>query len=278
LISLALLIIVALIGILAGGLVNVLSDDLPERRNPRLPRYPDDTPRPVSAWLGITAFFTGQRASSPDSAKLSWRYPLTEIGTAAALVVTLLATADDGAMTGFQLFLWCVYMVILVLITVIDLEHKLILFVVMIPSMILAIADALLDPLTQYGPPLQDTLVGGALGFGISFLLYIGGFVFVYISSQLRGHDLNEVAFGFGDVMLFTFSGLILGPQSLLFAMFITVMVGAFGAVLFLAERKLNRAAEYRLFTALPYGPYIVFGTVCMLLFSNEILVLAGFR
>lgn len=276
-ISIPLLILVAFIGIFVGGLINALADDLPKRRNPRLPHYPDDTPRPVIAWLGITAFLSGKRAS-PNGVKLSWRYPLTEIGTVVALLLPFFATVDDPAMTPQQLFLWCVYMALLVLITVIDIEHKLILFVVIIPSMLLALADALLDPFIKYGPSLQDALIGGGVGFGISFLLYIGGFVFVYVSSQLRGYDIDEVAFGYGDVMLFTFSGLILGPQALLFAMFITVMVGAFGALLFLVERNLKPGARYRLFTALPYGPYIVFGTVCMLLFNIEVLTLAGFR
>lgn len=264
-------------GLIVGGLINVLADDLPQRRNPRLPHYPDDTPRPPSAWFGITAFLTGQR-QSPNGARLSWRYPLTELGTVAAFVLTLLAVDNDPAMTAMQLIFWLIYMAILVLVTVIDLEHKLILFVVMIPSMGLALLDALLNPVTLYGPNLQDALVGGAVGFGISYLFYLGGFVFVYVSSQMRGYDLNEVAFGFGDVMLFTFSGLILGPQALLFAMFITVLAGAFGAVLFLAERNLRPGRRYRLFTALPYGPYIVFGTICMLLFSEEVLALAGFR
>jgi len=51
-----LIILVFLIGIIAGGIVNALADDLPERRRPQLPRYPDGTPRPLIAWLGITAF------------------------------------------------------------------------------------------------------------------------------------------------------------------------------------------------------------------------------
>jgi len=55
------------LGVLVGGLINVLADDLPRRQNPQPPHYPDGTPRPASAWLGITAFLTGER-EAPEGA------------------------------------------------------------------------------------------------------------------------------------------------------------------------------------------------------------------
>ena len=120
-------IITGIIGILAGGVINALADDLPYYRRPRLPRYPDETLRPVSAWLGITAFLLGQR-SSTGGAKLSWRYPLTEIATAALMILTLAVKNGEGTASSIQIVFWLAYMAIFVLITVIDLEHKLILF------------------------------------------------------------------------------------------------------------------------------------------------------
>ena len=267
--------IAALIGLPVGSLLNVLADNLPSHGGIRAPHYPDGTPRPASAWLSLMAFLLGQR-SSPDGSRLRWRYPLTELGTAAGFAVTVLATADDPAMTPLQLFFWLVYMAFFILIVVIDVEHKLILFSVIIPAAIVAIIDAALTQYTQYGPTLTNALIGGAVGFGVSFVLYLGGFAFIYVSGKLRGHSVNEIAFGYGDVMLFTFSGLILGPEPLFFAFYITAIAGAFGALLYLIGRYLSRTG-YSLFTAQPYGPYIVFGTVVMLLFSSDILRLAGY-
>jgi prepilin signal peptidase PulO-like enzyme (type II secretory pathway) len=77
------------------------------------------------------------------------------------------------------------------------------------------------------------------------------------------------VAFGYGDVMLSTLCGLIIGWQPLIFAMFITIFLGAFGALVYLVVRRLS--GRYNLFTPLPYGPYIVVGTLIMLLFSDEV-------
>jgi leader peptidase (prepilin peptidase)/N-methyltransferase len=273
------LLVIALLivaGILVGGILNALADDLPDHQRPKLPHYPDGTPRLVSAWLGLTAFLLGQRRA-PSGSKLGWRYPLTELGTAAAFVMAYLATYDDPAMTTLQFIFWLAYMAIFVLIVVIDVEHKLILFAVMIPAGILAVVDAALTPVTQYGPSLTDALLGGLIGFIFSYLLYLGGFLFIRISGRMRGHSINEVAFGYGDVMMFTLSGLILGPLSLLFATYITVFAGAIGAILFLLGRGLRRRG-YNLFTALPYGPYIVLGTTIMLLFSEDAIRVMGLR
>lgn len=264
-------IIVAVIGLLAGGVVNLLADDLPHRRSPRLPHYPDNTARPLIAWLGLTAFLFGKRASL-GGAKLSWRYPLTEIATALLMVLVIIKTSEGQPLqqvSDLQRAFWLLYMAIFVLITVIDIEHKLILFVVIIPSAIMAAADALLTP-TQQGPDLGEALIGGVMGFGVFFLMYNGGFLFTYLMGKLRGEEITTVAFGYGDVMMATLSGLMLGWKALIFAMFITVFLGAFGAIIYLLTRSLL-GKRYSMFTAIPYGPYIVLGTLIMLLFSTEV-------
>jgi leader peptidase (prepilin peptidase) / N-methyltransferase len=260
------LLVVALLGVVVGGLINLLSDDLPHYRAPRLPRYPDDEPRPLAAWLGITAFLLGKRASS-RGAKLSWRYPLTEIGTAALFVVTVIVASGTELMSPLRLVFLLVYAALMVLVTVIDVEHRLILFSVMIPAGIVALLDAFIEP---YGPNLESALIGGAIGFGVFYLMYLGGFLFIYIANNLRERKIRTVAFGYGDVMLMTVAGIMLGWESLIFAMFITVFLGAAGAILYLAGRSLF-SNGYSWFTPLPYGPYIVAATVIMLLFPNQV-------
>lgn len=259
--------LVALLGILVGGLINMLADDLPARQPVRAPHYPDAAPRAPSAWLGLTAFLLGRRAS-PGGARLSWRHPLTEVATASLMVTAYVTGISDPAMDALQLAFWLFYMAVFVLITVIDLEHRLILFVVIIPSCALALLDALT---TAYGATLSEALIGALLGFGVFFLLYLGGFLFTRLMSAVQGTPINEVAFGYGDVILITLSGLILGWRPLILAMFITVFLGAFGAVLYLIARRLLSRQNYQWFTPLPYGQYIIVATVIMLLFVNEI-------
>jgi leader peptidase (prepilin peptidase)/N-methyltransferase len=256
--------VAGVIGLIVGGVINVLADDLPARENPRLPHYPDGTPRPVSAWLGVAAFMTGQRISpkrptkkAKTAARLSWRHPVVEIVTALVFFGVAL-----GARNQPNVPYWFVYLAILILITVIDVEHRLILFVVIIPSCLFALAVALISP--EDGKSLGEYLVGGAAGFVIFFLMFMGGFVFTLVSRH------QAVAFGFGDVMLATLSGLILGWRGLIPAIFITVFAGAAGALIYIFGRLLMRQ-RYRWFTPLPYGPYIVLGTVIVLLFRNTV-------
>ena len=256
--------VAGVIGLIVGGVINVLADDLPARANPRVPHYPDGTPRPVGAWLGVTAFMTGQQDSPKEPAKdaktavrLSWRYPLVEITTALIFFGMALGVKNQP-----NLPFWFVYMAILILITVIDVEHRLILFVVIIPSCLFALVVALISP--EEGKSLSEYLIGGAAGFFIFFLMFMGGFVFTLTSR----HEV--VAFGFGDVMLATLSGLILGWRGMIPAIFITVFAGAAGALIYVVAR-LIMGRRYRWFTPLPYGPYIVLGTVIVLLFRDAV-------
>ena len=157
-------------------------------------------------------------------------------------------------------------MALFVLITVIDLEHRLILFVVIIPSYVIALLDAVT---TSFRPDLGQALLGAAIGFGFFFVAYLGGFLFTRVMGRMQGREITEVAFGYGDVMLITLSGLILGAGPLLLTMFITVFLGAGGAILYLVVRRM-RGKHVSAFTPLPYGQYIVIATVIMLLFSEQ--------
>jgi prepilin signal peptidase PulO-like enzyme (type II secretory pathway) len=275
------IILTLIAGILAGGIVNLLADDLPYRRSPGVPSYADGTPRPVIAWLGITAFLFGKRL--PDTPQpnekrarphrrapeLSWRYPLTEICTAGFMLVTLFVAPDISGMNTPQLIFYMVYMALFALITVIDLEHKLILFVVIIPSIALALLNAFLIP--SPGPSFIDALIGATIGFGVFLLLYLGGFAFVWFLNRSRENKIEETAFGYGDVMLMTFTGALLGGYETLFAIFYTVIFGALGALLYLiAQRVLS--GRNSTFDAIPYGPYIVAATILMLLFGHVVI------
>ena len=265
-------------GIVVGGVLNVLADDLPQREAPGVPRYPDGSPRPPVAWLGLMAFLTGRRASppvEPDAAalgstgpgngdpapgrsrRLGWRHPLLELATGLAFAGLAVGFPDEP-----NRWSWFVYVAILLLITVIDIEHRLILFVVILPACAFALLVAAVAP--QEGKSFQEYALGGLLGFGLFFAMFLGGAAFTVMTRH------EEVAFGFGDVMLATLSGLMLGWRAFIFAALITVFAGAMGAMIYLTARAVIRR-RYRWFTPLPYGPYIVIGTLIMLLFREEV-------
>ncbi|MCU0511902.1 MAG: A24 family peptidase [Anaerolineae bacterium] len=271
-----------IVGFLAGVLVNALSDDLPYRRRPARPTYADGTPRPLLAWSGLLAFATGQRrpavpAPNParqrgEPAALSWRYPLTELLTMFLMVLMIHAALHEPRMSLLQVVFWGLYMVMFALVVVIDIEHKLILFVVVIPSAGLALLNVILTPETATPTTLENAFWGAVAGFVPFFILYQGGFIFTYIMGQVRGQRIDTVAFGYGDVMLMTLSGLLLGLDRTIIGLFITVFLGAAGALGYMLLRLVLRE-RYSLFTAIPYGPYIVAASVLMLLYGAQVRV-----
>ncbi len=307
-------------GLLAGMLINVLADDLPYEGPVRAPHYSDGTPRPRIAWSGLLAFLTGHRRS-PDGAnlaKLSWRHPLTEISM--IILFVYIAVAFPFSVRSF---VWMIDLTILMLITVIDLETRLILYVVIFPAYAVALIGSALVS-AQSGEPIvfTDYLIGAAGGFLLFFLIYLGGRLFnrtVYVpvaedpgeavdappevaaegavkdlAAQVPGQIVEEAkdmqaahesddeedsedeeegqeeAFGYGDVLLATLCGLMLGWQALVFATMITIFVGAAGSLLYIAGRLIVRR-RYELFTPLPYGQYIVLGTMIMMLWREPV-------
>lgn len=253
------------LGWLLGAVVNWLADDLPHTLHLSRPHYPDGSPRPFS---GLIAFMSGRR-TSPGGAKLSVRLPIVELGL--MLMYGYIALAFP---VGYRSVHWLIIVFIMLIITVIDLEHRLILYSVIIPAWLYAlVAAALLNE-----RPFIDHVIGFVVGFAIFFLFYFGGILFTVIMANARGEAVEEVAFGFGDVLLAGLAGLILGWQSLIFAIMLTVFLGAFGAILFLIVQYAGRG-RYELFTALPYGQYIVLGTLIMMIWRDPIrLFLQGGR
>ncbi|MBN1564590.1 MAG: prepilin peptidase, partial [Anaerolineae bacterium] len=161
-----------------------------------------------------------------------------------------------------NLWIWLIYYAIMVLVTVIDVEHRLILFVVMVPSCIFAIFVAVVWP--EGDKTTREFLLGGALGFGMFFIMFLGGIVYMALKRR------EGVAFGFGDVMLATLSGLMLGWRAFIVASVIIVLVGAAGSILYmLAFMIIGR--KFSRFTPLPYGPYIVIGTLAVLMFGDQL-------
>jgi leader peptidase (prepilin peptidase) / N-methyltransferase len=154
---------------------------------------------------------------------------------------------------------------VMVLITVIDVEHRLILFAVINPVVVLVLIEALLTP-ERAAPSLLDAIIGGIAGYAVFFLMFNGGALFTYVIGKLRGRPIEEVAFGYGDVMLAGVSGLMLGWRGLIFSLFITVFLGAIGAVIYILYRRFTPKG-YTAFSPIPYGPYIVIATLLMLLF-----------
>lgn len=255
----------ALFGLIVGAAINLLSDQLPRWRNVRrLPFCPAcQAPRPARAAIATLAYLSGTARCRSCGVRIRARHPLVELGTAALFAFLWVRYGAPGEQV--LLLLYTVYSSILILVLVIDLEHKLILNIVMYPAWAIALLGSLIHP-TDYFSRLA--LIGGALGFGILFLVYLMGELFVKMMSRARGKPINAVAFGFGDVRLGGFLGLILGFPYVLHAIFYAILLGGLAGMIYWLIRAVI-LRNYSLFTAIPYGPFLVAGGMAVLFFGS---------
>jgi leader peptidase (prepilin peptidase)/N-methyltransferase len=152
------------------------------------------------------------------------------------------------------LFIDSVYVAVLVQVLAFDLKTRYILDFVMFPSWVIAFALAFVTPWTPYltwpWPDWRTALVAALIAGGTFFLLYFGG--------QLV---FGAEAFGFGDVKLAVLIGMATGLSNLrmVHALLYGIFLGGFVAIILLITR-IRRLKE-----AVPYGPFLVLGTLITL-------------
>lgn len=150
----------------------------------------------------------------------------------------------------FGFWLSLPYFLYFALVFIMDVEYRVVLYEVIGAGILLAI------PMGIYWNGWLKTLLGGAAGFGIMFILYYFGILFNRWMSKKRGEEIEEVALGFGDVNLSGVLGLLLGWPKIAISLFFSVVVGGIFSGLYLLVSVLAR--RYRPFTAIPYAPFLV--------------------
>ncbi|HEV2012899.1 MAG TPA: prepilin peptidase [Candidatus Dormibacteraeota bacterium] len=152
------------------------------------------------------------------------------------------------------LFVDSILVAILVQVLAFDLKTRYILDLVMFPSWVIALALAFVTPWTPYltwpWPDWRTAPVAALIAGAVFLLLYVGG--------QLI---FGAEAFGFGDVKLAVFIGMATGLSNLrvAHALLYGVFLGGFVAIILLITRIRG------LREAVPYGPFLVLGTVLVL-------------
>ncbi len=234
----------AVIGWIAGMLINHAADIFPRRKT--VFQWPFclecGTVRPWQHWSALVAKAKNQQVClqcGTPRQRLN-RSIIVEL-TTPLIFVFLLWRYELSLYLG----LVTVYTFILILITVTDLEHRLIFNVVILPAIGLAAVAAFFTPdLSRLA-----ALVGGVFAF-----------VLVYIAALISRGGL-----GGGDVTLSTFLGLILGFPKIILSLTFGVFLGGFVALLLLLMGRVG------LRTFIPYGPFLTITGWIMLVWGNEI-------
>ena len=250
------IILFALLGWLMGVLINRAADNLPAHRSllaaPHCPYC--DTPRPVLGQIALLSYLLLRGRCPNCRAPISLRAPLVEFAN--ALAFAFLWTRYGAQV---QLLWMLVYTVVFLLVLVIDLEHRLILNVVILPAMLIA---ALASPLSQMG--WARSLLGGVVAFVIVFGIYI----FAEIFSRWRKLNIEGGAFGQGDVKLALFMGIVTGFPAVFPAILATILLGGVGAILFLAYQLIVHR-RLMMNAAIPYGPFFCIAGWVLMVFGT---------
>jgi prepilin signal peptidase PulO-like enzyme (type II secretory pathway) len=92
----------------------------------------------------------------------------------------------------------------------------------------------------------------------ILWLMYLLGILISRWIARRRGQALEEVAFGFGDVMLGGLIGLVVGWPGILIAVILGVLAAGIFSLGFLGVMLLQR--RYTPYMPIPYGPFLLVG------------------
>jgi len=278
------MILYILLGILVGQAVVWLADRLPDQT----PVFSMETcpgcgePLQEQPALSRWTAALGWMGCASGGRRLRWRSLLVIVVTAAGFGFLWGRYADWHSLIPLT-FYWTVSM----LVAIIDLEHRLIINdVVIFPAMVLALVGAFILPVPEMwqsvvdalnssflnlAPGLWFALLGGLVGFGFMYVVYLLSKPFVKLMARRRGRSIKEVPFGGGDVTLSIFIGLVTGFPGVIFALVIGIVVGVVGALAYLFWEAIVRK-RYVPFTAIPYGPFLIIGGLVMMMYGEQII------
>lgn len=270
--------IAGLVGLGLGIVINSLADNLPPDSEDR--RYPPRRPRcrqcgqvfPPVYWLALSHWLLRGGRCPHCGARRRLRPLAVELASAAALPYLWLwagmaaGGAADGSVAAVIRFVaGATVILVFILIVVIDVEHRLILWSVVWPA---AVAIGLLGIITP-GHGLVKTVLGGLAGYAITLGIFLLAELLSRLLQLVRGQPLAEVAFGGGDVNLAGIIGFAVGWPGILLSLMIAVLAGGVFSFVYIMVQLIRR--RYVPYTALPYGPFLVFGALSIYLYGKEI-------
>jgi leader peptidase (prepilin peptidase)/N-methyltransferase len=244
----------ALLGLLVGALVNLLATDLAVHRPAAPPRCAYcGKARPWWQWVCLPAFVVGHAKCPLCRARIPLRYPLVELGLAAAYGYLWVLLGPS-----LLLPLYLIYTAVLAIVLVTDLEHHLIPNAVMFPAILFAIVASFVTLDLVW----WRALLGGAF----CLAPFVVGKV---IGSVLFGSS----SLGAGDLKLALFVGLVTGLPCVFLALVLATVLGAAVALSLLVTRRRGLLDE------VPYGPFLVAGGWVALVWGQRVVewYVAGF-
>jgi leader peptidase (prepilin peptidase)/N-methyltransferase len=236
--------VIAAVGLVVGSFLNVVIARLPAGRSVVGGRSACPACGAVIAWhdnIPVLSFAMLRGRCRHCAVRISWRYPIVEVVTAALFVGAYLKFG-----VGIDLVAACLLLAALVALTAIDLDHQLLPDAITLPGILTGVAANVASP----NGSLIDSLIGIAVGSGIFLVIILA----------------SGGGMGGGDMKLGAMLGAFMGWKVALVALFLGVVAGGLGAVLFLATGRKGRKDP------IPFGPFLAVGGAVAMFWGQALI------
>ncbi|NLM69073.1 MAG: prepilin peptidase [Firmicutes bacterium] len=180
--------------------------------------------------IPVLSFLIQQGKCSSCRATISWQYPVVELLTAVGFAFYAFS-ADSWQ----ELVVLLVFFSLLLIASVIDLQHQILPNVITLPGMIIGLCFAAL----RWTIPIFHSMLG----------IIVGGGVLLVIAVLTKG-------MGMGDVKFLAFIGAFIGPLPTVIALFAASLLGTIYGIIYLTATKQGRK------TPIPFGPFLALGAL----------------
>jgi len=248
-------IFIFIFGAMIGSFLNVLIFRLPRGMNWVYKRsFCPNCKTSIPFWRNIPLFtYVIQRGKCHNcSTSIHFRYPVVELLMAAAAVILFPENLYISNLVNY-LFLFSVFAAFLVHF-VVDLQHKI------LPDEINIYLAILFLSYGMYYYSFLSVLVGGLVGFFIPYSV-------AYLFYKLKGVE----GLGGGDIKLFGALGLYLGPQGIMFNIFISCFLGSVIGIFLILFKVLDKDKP------LAFGPFIIIAAFFQIFFPDQVTQLINY-
>jgi leader peptidase (prepilin peptidase)/N-methyltransferase len=152
----------------------------------------------------------------------------------------------------FEAFIYYAFIASLLVVTFIDLDHRIIPDVITLPGIPICFAASFVLPTITYLESILGILVGGGS-------LFLVAWVYQLLT--------KKEGMGGGDIKLLSLIGAIIGWKGVLFTIFVASAVGTLsGMIVMLKTRKGMKLA-------VPFGPFLAIGSIAYIFFGPQLIV-----
>ena len=177
---------------------------------------------------------------------ISLRYLLVEIMSGLMVVAVVLKYGIS-----FQSFIYFIFIASLIVITFIDLDHRIIPDIITLPGIIIGLGSSFFIPQIGFKTSIIGLLAGGGSLYSVAWGYHL-----------ITGKD----GMGGGDIKLLAMMGTIVGWKGILFIIFVSSAVGTLtGITLILIQGKNMKFA-------IPFGPFLSLGAITYIFFGLQII------